>query len=68
MEKEKFVFRSSDSGDLCQLSCWHPLIDRIWKKLSKWKRKNLSLGGHLVLIKYVMSSLPVYFLSFLKSP
>jgi len=36
--------------------------------LSDWKSKNLSLGGRLVLLKYVLSSLSVYFFSFFKAP
>jgi len=33
-----------------------------------WKSRNLSLGGCLVLMKYVLSFLPNYFLSFFKAP
>jgi len=55
-------------GDPRKLKFWQPLIDRIKSRLSGWKSRNLTLGGHLVLIKSVMSSLPVYFLSFFKAP
>jgi len=33
-----------------------------------WKTKFLSFGGRLILLKFVLSSLPVYFLSFFKAP
>jgi hypothetical protein len=34
------------------------------KKLSSWKGKYLSVGGRLVLINSVLSSLPMFMLSF----
>ena len=55
-------------GDPCKLKFWQPLIDRLKSRLSDWKSKNLSLGGQLVLLKSVLSSLPIYFLSFFKAP
>jgi len=55
-------------GDPRKLHFWHPLLDRIKSRLSGWKNRNLSLGGRFVLLKYVLSSIPVYFLSFFKSP
>jgi len=55
-------------GDPRKLKFWQPLIDRLKSRLSGWKSKNLSLGGRLVLLKFVLSSLPVYFLSFFKAP
>ena len=47
---------------------WQPLINRINSRLSGWKSKHLSLGGRLVLLKSVLSSLPVYGLSFFNAP
>ncbi|GAU44567.1 hypothetical protein TSUD_367230 [Trifolium subterraneum] len=55
-------------GDERKLQFWYPLVDRIRKRLSGWKCKNLSFGGHLILLKSVLSSIPVYFLSFFKAP
>lgn len=46
-------------GDPRKLSFWYPLIDHIKSRLSGWKRRNLSLGGCLVLLKSLLFSLPV---------
>jgi len=51
-------------GDAKRLNFWAPLLDRIISGPSSWKTKNLSLDGHLILLKFVMSSLSIYFLSF----
>jgi len=55
-------------GDYRKLSFWKLGIDRIVARLSSWNNKFLSFGGRLILLKSVMSSLPVYFLSFFKAP
>jgi len=55
-------------GNAQRLSFWDPLITRIKTRLSAWKSKHLSLGGRLVLLNSVLSSLPVYALSFFKAP
>jgi hypothetical protein len=49
-------------------SDWNTLLERIEKKLSSWKGKHLSAGGRLVLINSVLSSLPLYMLSFFEVP
>jgi len=48
-------------------STWQPMLDVVKSQLSNWKNKQLSIGGRVVLRKSVLSSLPVYFLSFLKA-
>jgi hypothetical protein len=55
-------------GDPRKLCFWKPVVDRIVSRLSLWNNKFLSFGGRLVLLKSVLSSIPVYFLSFFKAP
>ena len=47
-----------------QNSDWKGVDERFQKKLSGWKEKLLSAGGKLVLINYVLSSLPLFIFSF----
>ena len=42
--------------------------ERFEKRLSSWKGKHLSTGGHLTLINSVLSSLPMYMMSFFEIP
>jgi len=42
-------------------------VDQIVARLSLWNNKFLSFGGRLILLKFVISSLSVYFLSFFKA-
>ena len=55
-------------GDSRKLSFWKPVVDSIMARLALWNNKFLSYGGRLILLKFVMSSLPVYFLSFFRAP
>ena len=55
-------------GDLRHLMFWEPVLDRIKKRLSRWRSKFLSFGGFLVLLKFDMSSLPIYAISFFRAP
>jgi len=64
-----FIYLGLPIGsDSRKLSFWKPVVDRIVSCLSKWKNKFLSFGGRLVLLKSVLSSLPVYFHSLFKAP
>ncbi|WJX63191.1 hypothetical protein P8452_48110 [Trifolium repens] len=45
-----------------------PVVARLKNRLSGWKSRFLSFGGRLVLLKSVLTSLPVYALSFFKAP
>ncbi|XP_028114698.1 uncharacterized protein LOC114312635 [Camellia sinensis] len=49
-------------------STWLPVINKFKSKLASWKKKLLSFGGRLTLIKTVLSSLPVYYLTIFKVP
>ncbi|XP_052111685.1 uncharacterized protein LOC127743072 [Arachis duranensis] len=47
---------------------WKPITDKVEDKLSLWKTKVLNKAGKVVLIKSVLNSLPVYYLSLYKMP
>jgi hypothetical protein len=47
---------------------WRAVEERFQKKLSSWKGKMLSSGGRVVLINFVLSSLPKYMMSFFRVP
>jgi hypothetical protein len=49
-------------------SQWSKVEERFQKKLSCWKAKYLSYGGRLVLLNSVLSSLPMFMMSFFEIP
>nr|ABN05720.1 RNA-directed DNA polymerase (Reverse transcriptase) [Medicago truncatula] len=55
-------------GNPRRLSFWEPVVHRIKSRLSSWQSRFLSFGGRLILVKSVLSALPVYALSFFKAP
>jgi hypothetical protein len=55
-------------GDPRRLGFWEPVLSRIRSRLSGWGSRFLSFGGRLVLLKSVLTSLPVYAFSFFKAP
>ena len=55
-------------ANMRRLSAWQPIIDRIKSRLSTWKANCISRAGRLVLIKAVLNSLPIYYLSIFKMP
>ncbi|GAU10297.1 hypothetical protein TSUD_420400, partial [Trifolium subterraneum] len=67
--KIPFVYLGlSIGGNSRRLSFWEPVVTRIQNRLSGWKSRFLSFGGRLILLKSVLTSLPVYALSFFKAP
>jgi hypothetical protein len=49
-------------------SYWKQVEERYEKRLSSWKGKHLSIGGRLTLVNSVLSSLPMYMMSFFAIP
>ncbi|GKC41704.1 putative RNA-directed DNA polymerase, eukaryota, reverse transcriptase zinc-binding domain protein [Tanacetum coccineum] len=47
---------------------WDVVINRFCEKLSSWKANTLSIDGRLTLVKAVLGSLPIYYLSLFKAP
>ncbi|CAJ2642053.1 unnamed protein product [Trifolium pratense] len=69
VEKIPFIYLGLPiGGDSRHLGFWKPMMDRLKNRLSGWKSRFLSFSGRLVLIKSVLTSLPVYALSFFKAP
>lgn len=49
-------------------SSWKPVIEKIRSRLATWKRRFLSFGGKLVLLKSVILGLPLCYMSLFKMP
>nr|KYP44565.1 hypothetical protein KK1_033912 [Cajanus cajan] len=47
---------------------WQPVIRKFSKKLSTWRASSLSIAGRVCLINSVLTSLPLYFMSFYRMP
>jgi hypothetical protein len=47
---------------------WKPVIDILQKRLYSWQNRYVSLGGRVILINFVLASIPIYYLSFMKMP
>ncbi|GJU45999.1 RNA-directed DNA polymerase, eukaryota [Tanacetum coccineum] len=47
---------------------WSEVVNRIRNRLSDWKARSLLIGGRLTLIKSILGSIPIYFLSLFKAP
>lgn len=55
-------------GNPRALSIWNPVVEKVEKRLQKWKKACLSKGGQLTLSQAVLSSIPIYYLSLFKMP
>ncbi|KAK3199206.1 hypothetical protein Dsin_022621 [Dipteronia sinensis] len=45
-----------------------PLVEKIRKKIAGWKFKLLSQGGRLILLRHVLSSMPIHWMSVINVP
>ncbi|GJU60342.1 RNA-directed DNA polymerase, eukaryota, reverse transcriptase zinc-binding domain protein [Tanacetum coccineum] len=55
-------------SNMKSIASWKMLIDRFRSRLSTWKANLLSIGGRLTLIKSVLGSLGIYYLSIFRAP
>lgn len=61
-----FYFGLPIGGEPRHLKFYEVVLKRIKSRLSGWKSRFLSFGGRLVILKSILTSLPVYVLYFFK--
>ncbi|GJZ68261.1 RNA-directed DNA polymerase, eukaryota [Tanacetum coccineum] len=47
---------------------WIDIVEKVKKRLSKWKLQSLSIGGRLTLVKAVLGTIPIFNFSIFKVP
>jgi len=47
---------------------WNGVIEKVQARLSRWKGRCLTMVGRICLIKSVLSSIPLFFMSLFKLP
>lgn len=47
---------------------WIPMVEKIKKKISCWKKSYIFLRGRITLIKATITNVPVYYMSLFKMP
>nr|GFA03620.1 RNA-directed DNA polymerase, eukaryota [Tanacetum cinerariifolium] len=53
---------------MSRINYWDDIVGKLRAHLSKWKMKNISIGGRLRLLKSVLASISIYHLSMFKVP
>jgi len=47
---------------------WDEVVNRVKSRLGRWKGRYISMAGRICLIKFVLSSIPLFYLSLFKLP
>jgi hypothetical protein len=67
--KTHFLYPSLPiGGDPRRLGFGEPILAHVKNRLYGWKSRFFSFGGRLILLKFVLTSLPIYAISFFKAP
>lgn len=59
-----FILKPNNS----QIKDWYWLLRKVEARIAQWSYRLLSIGGKLILVKSVLSSIPVYWFSLLEVP
>ncbi|XP_074315635.1 uncharacterized protein LOC141651839 [Silene latifolia] len=51
-----------------KISTWDPVVDKVEKRLVSWKIELISKAGRVILIKSVLNSLPLFYMSIFQIP
>lgn len=69
IDKNPFKFSIIPIGaNLRRYSTWEPILKAVKLKLTLSRSKQLSIGGRITLVNWVLSALPLYFFSFFRAP
>nr|GEV95956.1 RNA-directed DNA polymerase, eukaryota [Tanacetum cinerariifolium] len=55
-------------GMISKIKSWDEIVNKLLARISKWKMKTLSIGRRLTLLKSVLGSSPIYYMSMFKVP
>nr|GEV25730.1 RNA-directed DNA polymerase, eukaryota [Tanacetum cinerariifolium] len=55
-------------GSMARIRSWDEIMDKVKSQLSNWKMNTLSIGGRMTLLKSVLSSTLIYYMSMFKVP
>ena len=47
---------------------WDPVIEKVERRLEGWQAKILSRGGRMVLLRSILTAIPIFYLSVYKLP
>nr|GEV10770.1 hypothetical protein [Tanacetum cinerariifolium] len=53
---------------MSRINSWDNIVNKLLARLFKWKMKTLSIGSRLTLLKSVLGSIPIYYMSLFKVP
>ncbi|GJW07864.1 RNA-directed DNA polymerase, eukaryota, reverse transcriptase zinc-binding domain protein [Tanacetum coccineum] len=59
---------STVGGSMSRTQAWVDVVQRVKNRLSKWKMNMLSIGGRLTLLRSVLGSMPIFYMSIFKAP